>query len=139
MTPFERGLLNFQSLINAQGRPELAAATAAVVSNYFPAPSSGLGYTTSLDSVVDNALQPSATGTIEKLANIVATAGETAMKSAEAYYQAKGKLADLKLISKGSSYTQGVEAVRKIGGENTSNTLFIVGAGLLAFMLLSRR
>jgi hypothetical protein len=139
MTPFEQSLQQFQTWATDQN-PAMGADVSRIISAQYVSQLSGLGYTTNLDSVIENSLAASApVSTVEKLASYFESAGKTYLSAATAYYQGKGMLADLKLQAKGNAFTQAIDATRKIGGENTSNTLFIVGGALLALYLVTRK
>lgn len=80
-----------------------------------------------------------AVSTVNKLGDIIGTLSGTYLKSAEAYYTAKGKIADLKLLARGSPATQAVNTVNDAISIPPQNLLLIGGAAVLALILFSRR
>ena len=80
-----------------------------------------------------------ATNTVEKIGALFDSLGSTYLKSVEAYYTTKGKIADLKLAAKGSAVTQVANAAGTVTGAVSPNILLIGGAALVGLLLLSRR
>lgn len=77
--------------------------------------------------------------TADKLGDLITAVGSTYLKSVEAYYSAKGKVADLKLAAQGSPVTQAVTTAQGAIAAPPTNLLLLGGAGLLAVLLLARR
>lgn len=77
--------------------------------------------------------------TADKIGDFITSMGNTYLKTVEAYYSAKGKVADLKLAAQGSPVTQAVNTAQGAIAAPPSNMLLLGGAGLLALLLLTRR
>lgn len=77
--------------------------------------------------------------TADKLGSLIDSVGNTYLKSVEAYYMAKGKVADLKLASKGNYATQAITTAQGAIATPPTNLLLIGGLGLAAVLLLARR
>lgn len=77
--------------------------------------------------------------TADKIGDFVKAAGDTYLKTVEAYYKAQGKVADLKLAAQGSPSTQVVNTAQGAIAAPPTNLLMLGGLGLLAVLLISRR
>lgn len=76
--------------------------------------------------------------TAEKLTSLFNSVSSTLLASTTAYYTTKGKLADLKLASKGSAVTQAANSAYTVGGSVSPNILLWGGLALAALFLLRR-
>lgn len=77
--------------------------------------------------------------TADKISSFIDSVGKTYLSSVSAYYTAKGKVADLQLASKGSLATQVVNTASGAVAIPPTNTLLLIGGGLLAVVLLMRK
>lgn len=125
VTEFEYALNDFQNWATAQN-PEFGQQVAAVIGNT---------YVSQLGDVTQNA----AVNTADKLSSLVASLGNTYLNAVGTYYTAKQKVADLKLLSKGSAVTQIANAAGGAISIPPTNLLLIGGLGLVAVLMLSRR
>lgn len=77
--------------------------------------------------------------TADKIGDFVTSVGNAYLKSVEAYYNAKGKVADLKLAAQGSAVTQAVNTAQGAIAAPPTNLLLVGGLGLVALLVLMRR
>lgn len=128
---FDSQLASFQKWIGTES-PELSNMVSGIIAaNYV----SQLG-----DAATPTILTGTpAQNTVSKIGALIDSVGGTYLRSVEAYYTAKGRVADLKLAAKGSAVTQAVNTAQGAIGIPPSNMLLYGGLALGALLLFSRR
>ena len=89
-----------------------------------------------LSQLGDSSPSSAAQSTAQKLTDLFNSVSSTLLATTTAYYQTKGKLADLKLASKGSAVTQAVNSGAYVANSVQPNILLWAGLGLAALFLL---
>lgn len=119
-TPFEIALNNFQQYADNID-PKFGAGVRDIIATQ---------YVSQLGAADDNP----ALRTVDKLTEFLNSVTGAYLKSAEAYYTTKGKIADLKVQARGNLITQGVNTL------TPAPTSWILWAGLgLGALLLLRK
>lgn len=128
-TAFEVGLQNFQKYADTIS-PEFSRAVQDVIAtNYVSTLQGGFG-------LVDTGSTSSAAErTVSKLTDVLNAFSGTYLKTMEAYYTTKGKIADLKLQAKGNLVTQTYNAMTPA----PQSLLLWAGLGVGALLLLTRK
>lgn len=122
---FEQGLNEFQMWANSVD-PNFGAQVSDIIARSY------------VSQLGENAAITPAVTTANKLSDFISSVGDTYLKSVTAYYTAKGKVADLKLLAKGSTATQLVNTAQGAISLPPSNLLLFGGLGALALILLMR-
>ena len=144
MTPFEAKLAEFAHWANAQSDPDIGAGVSAIIRENYVKPVLGIagmsdGAVTVNDVTSGSDIVNAAQSTVGKLSTWLESVGNTIVDSATAYYTAQGKLADLKLLAKGSPATQVVNAGSGVIAGIPSNWLFWGAIAIGGLLFLTRR